>query len=665
MPVVMETKPSSPAESHGNGHTHIMNETKGAMATTGSKLELRGYQTEALEQIHSALDSGRNPMLCARTGSGKTEIAIRLVASMSESALPGKRPMVLFLVPGRVLLEQTRDRFRQNGLQAECEWPTSRVWPRDRIDPAQVMVCTPRTAWNRLRKGKLTPTPDLVIVDEAHHAYTNDKEGLTQTQLSELLIQLRSPRLGMTATPWSLSKTHRYDKLFDLMIDTPSYLDLVKDGYLAPLELVTPQSSALIHGGSAHDMKGEFTTAGIIESNDSQVYTERALKLLYQHQEAESKLPGEYVQTIIYAISVGHAIRLSNLLAERGVPVGLVISRKPKGEEEEIDSRVVIDRDQAINGFRAGKIRVLVNYAIVKEGFDAASAEVVMILRPTESLALYRQMTGRGSRVAQGKRAGTIIDCTDNWQRFGGPMSLDEFNLESRADRPGIGDAPVVSCNHIDSVDAEDSVYRCGQALGNARVQVCPVCGHKQGRLCATCRTFRRWAHYASGSHICNACVFDAEMVEANRRSADNNVGDLHRAALLLERMKTSPQGTMALRLDRDHTAWVMRRTYLNSENVEWGFGIQRQGKKLTDGTAPTEQTAGIALLHDIDTFLPVHGQQFSAAPRPAVGSQVQGMTAKQQRRNTRQPCAIHVSWNQRCLSCRASKAARPKLWHD
>ena len=65
------------------------------------------------------------------------------------------------------------------------------------------------------------------------------------------------------------------------------------------------------------------------------------------------------------------------------------------------------DRAGIIRRFRKGKTQVLTNVDVATEGFDIPSASCVLMLRPTQSWALYTQMVGRGLRTLAGITDGT------------------------------------------------------------------------------------------------------------------------------------------------------------------------------------------------------------------------------------------------------------------
>ena len=93
-------------------------------------------------------------------------------------------------------------------------------------------------------------------------------------------------------------------------------------------------------------------------------------------------------------------------------------------------------RDDTIEAFERGDIKVLINVDLFDEGFDVPAVEAVILARPTESLAKFLQMIGRALRViyaegydlnttegrlaaiaASEKPYAVVIDAVRNWER--------------------------------------------------------------------------------------------------------------------------------------------------------------------------------------------------------------------------------------------------------
>lgn len=108
---------------------------------------------------------------------------------------------------------------------------------------------------------------------------------------------------------------------------------------------------------------------------------------------------------LFFAASVEHAQDISIVLNSMGIEARYVIS--------DMES---FDRSDAIEKFKNQDIKVLCNYGVLTQGFDAPLTDVVIVARPTMSHLLYNQMVGRGLRGI--KNGGTkdciLVDYEDN-----------------------------------------------------------------------------------------------------------------------------------------------------------------------------------------------------------------------------------------------------------
>ena len=66
-------------------------------------------------------------------------------------------------------------------------------------------------------------------------------------------------------------------------------------------------------------------------------------------------------------------------------------------------------RRDLVNKLRDGDIRVLTSCDIISEGFDAPAVGGAILLRPTQSLALFRQQVGRCLRPKPDGSAAVIV----------------------------------------------------------------------------------------------------------------------------------------------------------------------------------------------------------------------------------------------------------------
>ena len=61
------------------------------------------------------------------------------------------------------------------------------------------------------------------------------------------------------------------------------------------------------------------------------------------------------------------------------------------------------EREQHLQAFQEGRLRVLCACDILNEGWDCPDIEVLLMARPTLSKVVYLQQLGRGTRKAPGK----------------------------------------------------------------------------------------------------------------------------------------------------------------------------------------------------------------------------------------------------------------------
>ena len=381
-------------------------------------LGLRPYQKELLGDIQAALQSTDEPiMMQLPTGGGKTVIAAHLLRDY----LTGRRKAV-WLTHRKELASQTENRLFEDGVSATCniKWTPGTKAPRIANGAVILMAQTVgrRTAvvsddvWGNYNGN------DLMIIDEAHHAVAKGWE--------RGIRQWPGKVLGMTATPWRLSRKEGFDHLFGDLILGPQVGELQSDEFLCQANVLVPGKDNLILGGKVASHL-DYTEKGIEEANvNKDMMTARALKFWQEHAVDR--------QTIIYAVSIRHAENLAALFSEAGIPAEAIHT------ETDADTRA-----QAISNFATGNLSVLVNVAIATEGFDLPEASCIVIARPTKSLSLYLQMVGRGLRLKKDGRDCLILDLAGNALEHGLPEDIREWSLEARSES-GDGEAPVRLC---------------------------------------------------------------------------------------------------------------------------------------------------------------------------------------------------------------------------
>nr|WP_246564438.1 DEAD/DEAH box helicase [Streptomyces roseirectus] len=392
---------------------------------------LHTYQEDLVRNISTMLDrlAPQRGMLSLPTGAGKTRVTAEAVIRWVKRVGDLKGPL-LWIAQTEELCEQAVQswKFVWSKVGAERPLTISRLWSGNEVgnvvDHPHLVVATDaklerclgtdQYAW--LRQAA------LVIVDEAHFAiskrYTQilGELGLTQYETGRHL-------LGLTATPFrnrNEDETRRLVTRFgDRRLDEgvfPSgdpYRDLQEWGMLAQVEHRT------LEGGRIELTQDEKTYA------DRMAMLSRAAeqRLADDHERSRrivdsvAELPDDW-PTLLFATSVDNAKYLAAMLNDRGVPSAAVDS-----------TTSAQDRRTRIENFRSGRTRVLTNYGVLTQGFDAPATRAVVVARPVYSTNVYQQMIGRGLRGPKngGKESCLILNVSDNIANFDTQLAFTQF----------------------------------------------------------------------------------------------------------------------------------------------------------------------------------------------------------------------------------------------
>ena len=438
-------------------------------------IELRDYQEDLLTRVQSELrpDKAR-VMMQLPTGGGKTVIAAHLLKNW---LTPGRNSV--WLTHRKELVNQTRKMLSDAGIAVYPGdgWATGTPAP---MINGGVIILMAQTVSRRIARAgvwKNYAADDLMIIDEAHHATAKGWERAVR--------RFPGKAVGMTATPWRLSQKEGFDHLFKNLTCGPDVPDLQGLDFLCNARVLVPSPEYRIQGGEVGSI-GDYTEGGIERANQEHIMTAGVLEFWKNHARDR--------QTIIYAVSVRHARNLAALFVSEGIPTAAMLGNTPQQT-----------RDAMIAKFSNGELRVLVNVAVATEGFDLPDASCVVIARPTQSLALYLQMLGRGLRPKPDSGDCLILDLSGNSLLHGLPEQRRKWSLTPRG-QPPEGEAPVVWCEHCGSVSPAAS-------------QNCQSCGAPFGEDCQRCgkwRAFSRWALTTERPHnhdiVCDFCHRDAHI---------------------------------------------------------------------------------------------------------------------------------------------------------
>ena len=272
---------------------------------------LRDYQIEICEKVNEAFKAHRSVMVQMPTGTGKTVV----LASLVQQFLHDNTDSAVVIVAHRKeLVEQI-----QNTLKKVFFFENS---PVPSAEGATAHISVMSIQWLSRNIDMVRKKPDLVIIDEAHHA-------LAKTYQMLWTAWPEAKFLGLTATPYRMSGDGFTD-LFEVLVDSWSVKQFIADGWLSPYDYysIRPDSEEQkeIDSLKKRGADGDFQMKELREKLDVRPSIER----LYESFErfAYDK------KGIVYAIDIAHAEHIAEFFREQGVAAYAISSKTPLPERK-------------------------------------------------------------------------------------------------------------------------------------------------------------------------------------------------------------------------------------------------------------------------------------------------------------------------------------------
>ena len=293
------------------------------------------------------------------------------------------------------------------------------------------------------RRVDKLPIPDVILVDEAHHALAKSYQRILN-KFPQAIVLL------FTATPHRTGRV-QLDRIADDIIVGQSIHELTEKGFLAPFRYFQPPGdfdSKLLKRGST----GDFTNDSMQQAMSTKIFG---------HIVKQYKRIADGMQAVVYTYSVDSAIKIANEFNSEGISAIEVDGTTSKER-----------RTVAVQKFRDQEIKILVNVNLFTEGVDLPNVDCVIMARPTASLALYLQFSMRCLNPRPGKTA-IIIDHANNFKSFGYPDDDRDWKQAIKSGKqksktlltdPGLS---IVTCDYCFAL-VKASEVKDGK---------CPICG--------------------------------------------------------------------------------------------------------------------------------------------------------------------------------------------
>lgn len=379
--------------------------------------QLRKYQEKAVDNLrHSYKQKKRAPLLVMPTGSGKTHVFTYIA---TEAEKRGFRTLII--VHRSYLWKQCSNKLNDIGAEHGI------IAPGHTLTSNKIQVASIDTLIRRL--DKIIP-PDLIIFDEGHHVWGNNKWGKVPNYFPNARI------LGVTATACRTSGQglgKHCGGHYDVIVSGPQITELIPE-YLAPFKLFSIKLDVDLKG--VRSLGGDWARKELAKRVDK--------KSIYGDVPEHYKKICYGVPAIAFCVTVAHAEHVAEEFNRQGISAAAVSG---KTSEEQ--------RKYLFDGLANGKFLVLCSCDLVSEGFDVPVCGCAICLRHTQSTGLCLQQWGRTTRKAPGKKWAFIIDHVGNWIRHGKPSDFREWSLDgivkSKNSEANIPMKTCMKCFHVHS----------------------------------------------------------------------------------------------------------------------------------------------------------------------------------------------------------------------
>ncbi|WWQ12979.1 DNA helicase [Ralstonia phage PQ43W] len=380
-----------------------------------TRLTPRWYQAEAVDATMEALQAAANvnPVAAIVTGGGKALLAAMLIERLIQLD-PGAR--VMSLAPSMELVKQNVDEalgYLAPALQARVGVYCAGLGMRDRL--SQFIIGSPQSVARQVKRfGKI----DYVLVDEAHTFNIDLKTAKT------IVDGLRAANpgvrfIGLTATDFvmkglkvvpltqcGLFNARTYD-----LTSGRNFNRLVREGYISPIVAPSLRFPQI-------DTEGVKTKGGDFDEAE---LAKRAMDVTRECVQVALEAAPDRKHFMWFAVSIEHARMVHAALCDAGESSVIIHGELEKHE-----------RVTGIDEYLKKKHRHVVSVAMLTTGFNAKFVDCLVVLRPTRSLVLWRQIVGRGFRPYPGKDNCLILDAGGNFARHG-PINAEVSAGDSRA----------------------------------------------------------------------------------------------------------------------------------------------------------------------------------------------------------------------------------------
>jgi superfamily II DNA or RNA helicase len=309
------------------------------------------------------------------TGLGKSRI---IGAVCSDYVARGQRCLVV--AHSVVLVDQLVETLLGLGLRVGVEQASRRC----NGFPPDVVVGTVQTLQRRRLSRYDGGHFSLVCVDEAHRSLAGQHQRVLEAFPGARV-------LGVTATP-DRTDGKPLGTIYERVAYQRDILWGIENGWLAPITLKTAHTK--------WDPKALKEVAGEVDAGSAEKAIVEAGVMAEAVTTLVDLLKSERRKSVVaFLPTVASARAFAAELSAQEVRAIAISGSTPE-----------VERERIFAAYKSGEYQVLVNCAVLVEGFDAPHTDCIALLSPTKSRSRLAQCIGRGTRVADGKKDCLVLD---------------------------------------------------------------------------------------------------------------------------------------------------------------------------------------------------------------------------------------------------------------
>ena len=385
----------------------------------------RYYQEIAINRaVEAVLAGDKRILLTMATGTGKTVVAFQICWKLWSARWNRKgehrRTRILFLADRNILVDDPKD--KTFAVFGDARW---KIENGEANKSREIYFATYQAiAEDERRPGLYREYApdffDLIIIDECHRGSARDES--SWRGILEYFEQ--ASQLGLTATPFREESRNTY-AYFGSPIYQYSLRQGIEDGFLAPYRV--HRILTTFDAAGWRPTKGQVDRYGQ-EIPDEEYQTkdfERIVSLrarteaVARHLTDYLKRTDRFAKTIVFCVDQEHADEMRRSIANLNADV---IREHPNYVCRVTSAEGDIGRG-ALSRFQELETEVpaiLTTSQMLTTGVDAPTTKNIVLVRVINSMAEFKQIIGRGTRVRQdyGKLWFDILDYTGSATRL-------------------------------------------------------------------------------------------------------------------------------------------------------------------------------------------------------------------------------------------------------